>query len=168
MFHLLPEKQLILALQQRDLCAFEFLYDTYSGTLNNIIGHFVHDKLDNAKVLEDVFHRIHNTIHSYDPEKGKLFTWMYIVTRETCIEQLSRIKVNKPPENSTLIGELDPVEVRKHLYHLDHLERQLIELVFFLGFSYSQVSSLLKIPIGTIKGKMIKAVNKLSKVNVEV
>jgi RNA polymerase sigma-70 factor (ECF subfamily) len=52
-------------------------------------------------------------------------------------------------------------QVRTALRELPTEQRQVIELAFFGGFSHSQIAEMLKLPAGTVKGRMRLGLTKL-------
>jgi RNA polymerase sigma factor (sigma-70 family) len=82
------EAALVNLLKQRSEKAFSYLYDNYSGALYGII-HSIITEIENANdVLLDVFVNIWKKIESYDPSKGRLFTWMRNIARNAAIDKI--------------------------------------------------------------------------------
>ena len=54
-----------------------------------------------------------------------------------------------------------PSTVREALGELPADQRQVIELAYFGGFSHSQIADMLKLPAGTVKGRMRLGLSKL-------
>src|SRR4051812_7858814 len=77
-----------MLLQQQDTHAFEYLYDNYSGSLNGVIYRMVQNRELSEDILQEAFLKIWNNFSSYDPSKGRLFTWMMNLTRNLTIDIL--------------------------------------------------------------------------------
>ena len=82
------EQELVLSLKARDQQSFSYLYDNYAGALYSIVLQVVPDKELASDVLQDVFVNIWRKIESYDPTKGRLFTWMLNVARNLAIDMV--------------------------------------------------------------------------------
>ena len=82
------EQELIAALQAGDEQAFSYLYDHYSGSLYSIILQIVKIPETANDVLQEVFINIWRKIATYDPVKGRLFTWMLNISRNASIDML--------------------------------------------------------------------------------
>ena len=82
------ELELVAALKQRDNDAYGYLYDHYSGSLYTIVKQIVQNTELANDVLQEVFLNIWRRIESYDPAKGRLFTWMLNVARNAAIDTL--------------------------------------------------------------------------------
>ncbi|RYY55686.1 MAG: sigma-70 family RNA polymerase sigma factor [Chitinophagaceae bacterium] len=168
------EPELVALLQQRNDHSFSYLYDNYSGALLGVVGAIVSDQETARDVLQEVFVNIWRKIESYDPVKGRLFTWMMNVARNAAIDKIrSRgyqdSMKNKPiPENNdSLTGELgvlpkvDDVGLRKVLSTLKEDHRVLIELSYFQGYTHDEISKQLEIPLGTVKTRIRSALTHL-------
>lgn len=144
--------------------AFSTLYDQYSATLFNIIGKIVRNTKASEELLQDIFIKVWKNIDRYDASKGTLFTWMLNITRNTCIDYLrsSRHKreLNSHPldegETTLTAGCNMPYtpensELRGWALKLDHKYRQIIDLIYFWGYTQEDVSKILNIPLGTVK-----------------
>ncbi len=49
---------------------------------------------------------------------------------------------------------------------LPHDQRRVIELAYFAGFTHEQIAQMLEIPLGTVKGRMRLALEKM-RANIE-
>ncbi len=92
------EQELITALKARDDQAFSYLYDHYSGSLYSIILQIVKSPETASDVLQEVFINIWRKIESYDPLKGRLFTWMLNISRNASIDMLRSKSYSEQPE----------------------------------------------------------------------
>ena len=82
------EQELISLLKSRDNRAFGYLYDNYSAALFGIITQIVGDMELANDVLQEVFINVWRKIETYDPTKGRLFTWMLNIARNASIDIL--------------------------------------------------------------------------------
>jgi RNA polymerase sigma factor (sigma-70 family) len=82
------EEDLVALLKSGDESAFSYLYDHYSGALNGIIFRMINDTGLAEDILQEAFVKIWNNFSSYDPSKGRLFTWMLNITRNLAIDTI--------------------------------------------------------------------------------
>jgi len=82
------EPELIILLKQHDQSAFGYLYDNYAGALLSIIKNIISDNEIANDVLQEVFMKIWRQADSYDQTKGRLFTWMLNIARNTSIDMI--------------------------------------------------------------------------------
>lgn len=161
-------------LQQRSETAFGYLYDNYSAALFGIINSIISEKETANDVLQDVFINIWKKIESYDPAKGRLFTWMLNVARNAAIDKLrskghqDSLKNRSFPEdvdsnigNAVTQPKIADVGLKKVLTKLKSEYRILIDLSYFQGFTHEEISKALNIPLGTVKTRIRSALTQL-------
>jgi RNA polymerase sigma-70 factor (ECF subfamily) len=168
------EQELVALLQQRNDLSFSYLYDNYSGALLGVIGGVVSDQEIARDVLQEVFVNIWRKIESYDPTKGRLFTWMMNVARNAAIDKVrsrgyqDSMKNNAMPENgeADIVGasvgpKIDDVGLKKVLTTLKDEHRVLIDMSYYQGYTHEEISKVLNIPLGTVKTRIRSALTHL-------
>ena len=80
------ETRAVVRLQQRDVLAFTQLYDDYSATLYGVALRIVRSKEIAEQVIQDTFLKIWDNSAAYDASKGRLYTWMLNIARNTAID----------------------------------------------------------------------------------
>ncbi len=88
------ESELIQGLKAKDQKVFSYLYDRYSPALYGVALKVLNDESNASDCLQEVFMKIWRNIDRYDESKGRLFTWMLNITRNTAIDTL-RSKAHK-------------------------------------------------------------------------
>ena len=164
------EQELVSLLKSRDAKAFSYLYDNYSGALLGIISQIIEDMDMSNDVLQEVFINIWRKIESYDPVKGRLFTWMLNIARNASIDVL-RSKAYQNNRNQQEISEsftggfstmkVDEIGLKKVLGQLKNEHRVLIELAYFKGYTHEEISEIEEIPLGTVKTRIRNALLQL-------
>ncbi len=109
-------------------------------------------------------------IESYDPTKGRLFTWMLNVARNAAIDKVrskgyrDALKNQSISENvdtsnigSAAFAQLDDVGLKKVLSKLKEESRVLIDLSYFQGYTHEEIAKILNIPLGTVKTRIRSA-----------
>ena len=167
----IPETELILGLQSHSHQAFAALYDNYAPTLLGIIFTIVKDKEEAENLLQDSFVKIWKNILQYDLKKGRLFTWLITICRNTAISHL-RTQGKKPPleiqnlESSVYIDGKDAIDdggLKKLVFQLEPPYREIVHLIYFWGYTHQEVSAILKLPLGTVKTRTRMALQILRK-----
>jgi RNA polymerase sigma-70 factor, ECF subfamily len=173
------EAELIQALQAQSAQAFESLYDNYSGAMLGIILTIVKNMEDAENLLQDSFVKVWKNMHRYDSSKGRLFTWLITICRNTALnflrsrENISKIEI-QDAESSVYTHKLatEPVHlnyigVGKEVEKLDEKHRVVINLIYFWGYTQQEVAEHLNLPLGTVKTRTRMALqilkNQLSK-----
>ena len=168
------EHELVSLLKSRDSKAFSYLYDNYSGSLYTIISQIVDDLELSNDVLQEVFINIWRKIESYDPTKGRLFTWMLNIARNASIDTL-RSKSYQNSQKNTAIPDhadwnipsqsphtnIDNIGFKKVLEKLKKEHRILIELSYFKGYTHEEIAEIEEIPLGTVKTRIRNALLQL-------
>jgi RNA polymerase sigma factor (sigma-70 family) len=167
------ETDLINLLQQRNEKAFSYLYDNYSGALYGIIHSIITDIETANDVLQDVFVNIWKKIESYDPSKGRLFTWMLNIARNAAIDKIRSKGFRDGLKNQPISENVDisvgaatnpavnDVGLRKVISRLKEEQRVLIDLSYFQGFTHEEIAKLMNIPLGTVKTRIRTALIQL-------
>jgi RNA polymerase sigma-70 factor, ECF subfamily len=157
------ETELVHGLQARSQQAFTTLYDNYGNTMLSIIQTIVNNVEDAENLLQDSFIKIWKNIHRYDPAKGRLFTWLITICRNTALNFLrSReniIKVEIQDAESSVYTQklatepvhLNYIGVGKEVEKLDEKHRVVINLIYFWGYTQQEVAEHLNMPLGTVK-----------------
>jgi len=168
------EEELIVLLKEKNETGFHYLYDHYSGALYGIILRIVQSKEYTEEVIQDVFVKIWNSIHQYDSSKGRFYTWIINIARNTAIDYLkskgfqNELKNQPLPdfvynttELSTVNNSSDYIGFTNVLEGLETDKQELIDLAYYQGYTQHEISEKLKIPLGTVKTKMRNALMKL-------
>jgi RNA polymerase sigma factor (sigma-70 family) len=167
------EKELVNLLQERSEKAFSYLYENYSGALYGIIHSIITDQETANDVMQDVFVNIWKKIESYDPSKGRLFTWMLNISRNAAIDKLRSkgfrdgLKNQPISENVDInaglsIGpSINDVGLKKVIGGLRDEQRVLIDLSYFQGYTHEEIAKVMNIPLGTVKTRIRSALVQL-------
>jgi len=168
------EIELLQYLKAGDQTAFNYLYNNYSGTLFKVILQIIPAKDVAEDILQKVFVNIWTKIDGYDPKKGRLFTWILNIARNASIDTLRSKEyqyrqrvINYAPDeinsfcssNYTLYT--DAIGIYRYLSMLKPQQRQLLELIYYRGFSQPEVAVLQSTPLSTIKTRIKSALSQL-------
>ncbi|MEO6071227.1 MAG: sigma-70 family RNA polymerase sigma factor [Chitinophagaceae bacterium] len=166
------EQELVQLLKQKDEQAFSYLYDNYSAALYGVVKQIVTDAELGNDVLQEVFISIWRKIESYDPTKGRLFTWMLNVARNAAIDKTRSKGYQQHLHHQPLLDDdnmmhvavrpgVDDYGLKKVIYKLKDEQRMLIDLSYYQGFTHEQIAKALSIPLGTVKTRIRSALIQL-------
>jgi RNA polymerase sigma-70 factor (ECF subfamily) len=168
------EDEMLFCLQSNDQRHFSKLYDRFSPALFGLILKWIKDKEVAENLLQDVFIKAWRSRELYDAEKGRLFTWLYRITRNICIDHLRsktyRNSMMAIPEDNmagiktSFVAEgliPDAIGLRKLVDTLRQEEKEVVNLMYFKGFTQRQIAEVMNIPLGTVKTRMNKAIKEL-------
>ena len=168
------EDELIALLKNKDLVAYNALYDNYSAALYGIITRIVPAEEIAEDLLQEVFIKIWKSIDSYDPKKGRLFTWMLNISRNASIDyarsKQSKIETKNQDldnsvyeynrQNSSSIN-TDVIGLKEEVIKLKDDHRVLIDFIYYKGYTQEETAKELNIPLGTVKTRVRAAIMQL-------
>ncbi|MDX1462509.1 MAG: sigma-70 family RNA polymerase sigma factor [Marinirhabdus sp.] len=165
---------LIANMQNGDERAFSKLYTMYSEAIYGIIYSIVLDEDIAEEILQDAFIKIWNNSSAYDKSKGRFFTWILNIARNTAIDKTrSKAYKNSKKNLSTtnfvdilqsgenLNQKTNAIGVRKFVEKLKPTCIKIIELLFFQGFTQKDAAEDLAMPLGTLKTRNRNCLNDL-------
>lgn len=161
-------------LRTRDQACIPLLYDHYGDALYGIILRIVGREDDATEVLQDTFMKIWKNGATYDPERGRLFTWMLNIARNLAINRRNSKGFRQQADVQTdeklvYLSDTarqtvpDTVDVQGMLQQIDGKYRTVISLLYLLGYTQQEVSDRLQIPLGTVKSRVKIGLRELKK-----
>lgn len=151
------------------------IYDAYRRRAFGLAYRLLRDRDLAEEAVQDVFLAIWRSGAQHDPQKGSLSTWVLTMVRRRAIDT-HRTDMRRPifPIDENVLevqGGRDPsVEAPRSadfapiylaLEDLPADQRQAIELAYFAGLSHTQIATKLQTPVGTIKGRIRLALERL-------
>jgi RNA polymerase sigma-70 factor (ECF subfamily) len=163
-----------------DIAALEVLYDRYSTLVFSVSLRVLYDRQLAEDVTQEVFLRLWRRPQSFDPNRGRLLSWLMSVTRNRAIDERRRLArrvhaedpADEPlPDLRESDGRDDPQlalalaelrwKVREAMHCLPEAQRQVIELGYFGGLSQTEIAERTGLPLGTVKTRVRLAMSKL-------
>jgi len=170
----MEQEVLIKELLKKDDKSFTLLYDNYSKSLYGVIFNLIKNREEAEDVLQEVFVKIWNNIDSYNESKGRLYTWMLNIARNSTIDKLRSKGYNNSQKNlqadnfvymmedsSKTVNKIDAIGIKEFVKKLKPKCIQIIELLFFKGYTQQEASEELQIPLGTVKTQNRNCMNDL-------
>ncbi len=165
---------LAAGLKARDRRAVGLLYDRYSRPLFGVIYRIIRSQEIAEDVLQETFIRVWEKIDQFDPERGTLFTWINSIARNLALDTLKSKAYRTSQQNQTIdqvVNVLDKqnttsydpetIGIRESVDHLDPELREVVETLYFKGFTQSEAAEELELPLGTLKTRARKAIGLL-------
>jgi len=170
----MTQEELLPLLLRKEERAFTALYDMYSKSLFSVITNLIKDQEEAEDVLQEVFVKIWKNIDTYNTSKGRLYTWMLNIARNTSIDKLRSKNFNNNQknlssdnfvhildDNSKTINQIDAIGIKEFIKKLKPKCIQIIDLLFFKGYTQQEASDELEIPLGTVKTQNRNCMNEL-------
>ena len=165
------QEQYISRLQGQDQTVIGELYDAYGGALYGVVLRIVQSPELAQQVLQDTFVKVWRNGTAYDSSKGRLFTWLVNIARNTAIDATRTAHFQRRQKTDSLDvlvhspggPSVNPehIGVREVVNRLDEKYRQLIELMYFQGYTQEEAAEETGIPLGTIKTRLRFAIGEL-------
>ena len=148
----------------------------YSKAIHGVIITIVRDSLIAEEVLQDVFVKVWTSSNSYSTNKGRFYTWLLNIARNAAIDMTRSKAFKNSSKNLTtdnfvniLAGhdnlsiKTDSIGIEKYVAALKPACIQLIDLLYFKGFTQAETAESLQTPLGTIKTRARNCINELRK-----
>jgi len=168
------EENLVDLLKKKDRLGINYLYDNYSKVIYGVILKGVNKEEIAEDILQDVFVKIWKNIESYDPSKGRLYTWILNIARNSVIDYLRSKQNMKDTQNQNIENSVnninksesaeqntDNIGLKKLVESLPQNHKEVIDMVYFKGFTQDETSKELNIPLGTVKTRVRSAISML-------
>jgi RNA polymerase sigma-70 factor, ECF subfamily len=165
----LDDDGLLAAVARGDQSAFAELYDRYIGHVYGVVRRVVRDPAQSEEVAQEILVEVWRTVTRFDPSRGSARTWILTIAHRRAIdrvrsEQAARDRLQKVAQrdhqrdfdevSERVEVRLEQEQVRSALGTLTDLQREAVELAYYQGYTYREVSELLDTPLGTIKTRM--------------
>lgn len=162
---------LVAAMAEGDSAAMAKLYERHAGVLLGLAMRIVRERREAEDLLHDVFLEAWRHAGDYDPRRGSVKTWLLLRMRSRCLDRVrshafSRTDALRAEPMRSGAGErlernIDGARARSLLDNLPSGQREVLELGYFQGLSFSEIAEALGIPVGTVKSRVSAAMIKL-------
>lgn len=170
------ESELTNSLKNRSEIGFQLLYTYYSPALFGVIIKIIPYKDIAEDVLQDAMVNIWDGIDSYNPAKGRLFTWMRNIIKNRAIDTLKSrqyrdrertddLDINIEVLDDTKSDNLntDIIGLRQLTAKLGKEYFEVLDMVYFAGHTHVEAAEILGISLGTVKMRIKIAIKELRK-----
>jgi RNA polymerase sigma-70 factor (ECF subfamily) len=152
-----------------DQRAFEALYDRSARTVYGVVLQVVRDPAQAEEVAQEVLLEVWRSAARFDPARGSGRAWLVTMAHRRAVDRVrsvqaagerdSRVAAASTVPDFDMVSEaveirLEREQVRRCVGGLTSVQRQSIELAFYRGYTYREVSELLRVPLGTVKTRL--------------
>lgn len=154
---------------QGDQAAFGQLYDQIAPRVLGLITRLLRDRAQSEEVAQEVFLEIWQSATRYDPNKGGASSWIMTMAHRRAVDRVRASQSSRDRDTKIGIRDYNPdydnvaetvqtriehERVEKAMLRLTELQRQAVTLAYYGGYSHSEVSEMLSVPIGTVKTRL--------------
>jgi RNA polymerase sigma-70 factor (ECF subfamily) len=173
---LLADEELISFVGRSDAEAFAVLYDRHSRPAFSLAYRMMGEKQAAEDLMQDAFLKVWRSATSYKAERASVRTWILSIVHNRGIDQLrsttSRRRMQEKVEASAPRSQPSEAfaqswrnsqreQVREALGTLPEEQLKVLELAYFSGYTHVEIAELLRLPLGTVKGRMRLGLRKM-------
>ncbi len=170
------EANLIDRIVRRDQQALSELYQLTGHLVFGLALRVMQNRTLAEEVTQDTFLKIWNQAERWDPQRGTVVTWMLTITRYTAIDRLRKEQRLSPwigidlEDLSNILGRPGPQDdpawhdgrlIQDLVEQLPDDQKEVVELAFFGAMSHTEMAEHLQLPLGTVKGRVRRGLQKL-------
>ncbi|MBI1840533.1 MAG: RNA polymerase sigma factor [Verrucomicrobia bacterium] len=160
---------------------FERIVAEFKGRIFGLSFSMTHDAALAEDLTQDVLLKVWKALPGYNSGQASLSTWIYTITRNTCLTELKRRSrgptvsldapemervaealesLTAPPAEAGVESETQALLSRLHPRH-----RQILVLFYMEQKAYGEMAAMLGIPLGTVKTLLFRARRELARLS---
>ena len=153
------------------------LYDRYAALAYGVAMRVLGDPARAEDAVQDAFLNLWHRAATFDADRGSIRAWLLTSVRNRCIDYLrgrgsrERREQELSPDVDYAPSASDPwrevsvalerTAVRDAMASLPAEQRQVVEMAYFGGYSHTEIAEMSRVPLGTVKGRMRLALEKM-------
>jgi RNA polymerase sigma-70 factor, ECF subfamily len=173
----LADEDLMGLAQDGDARAFEIIVDRHTDVAFSLAYRMCGRRTMAEDIVQEAFLSLWRSGARYDRARGSVRSWVLGVVHNRAIDVFRResVRAGRDISDDDAVQRMaargsteaevqrrdEATQVRSALSELPEEQRQVIELAYFGGFSHSQIADMLRLPAGTVKGRMRLGLTKL-------
>jgi RNA polymerase sigma-70 factor (ECF subfamily) len=173
---ILADEDLISLVEAADAEAFATLYDRHSRAAFSLAYRMMGERQASEDLTQDAFLKVWRGASSYRADRGSVRTWILSIVHNRGIDQIrsqasrrrtqERVEASAPrSQPSEAFAEAwrnsQRDQIREALNTLPPEQLKILELAYFSGYTHVQISDVLDLPLGTVKGRMRLGLKKI-------
>jgi RNA polymerase sigma-70 factor, ECF subfamily len=170
------DEDLISLAATGDAEAFAVLYDRHSRAAYSLAYRMMGERQAAEDLVQDAFLKVWRSAGTYRAERGSVRTWVLSILHNRGIDQLRSLSSRRRTQDrvEATAPKVQPSEafaeswrnsqreqVREALGTLPPEQLKILELAYFSGYTHVEISELLGLPLGTVKGRMRLGLKKI-------
>ncbi len=170
------ESVLMNSVASGDETAFSELYDRMQPRVIGLAMRILRDSGHAEEVAQEVFLEIWQFARHYDGSKGSATGWILRKTHSRAVDRVRSAQSRKVRElriglrdlheptddiADTISLRIESKRIERALGTLPEAQRQAVALAHLGGYSHSEVSAILKVPVGTVKTRIRAGIGRL-------
>lgn len=160
---------LVSRIASGDQLAFSEFYDRLAPRVFAIVRRVLVDPSQSEEVTQEIFVELWQSAPRYAPNKGGVTTWVMTIAHRRAVDRVRASQASRDRDLRVGIRDhaidydsvaetaelrIENERVERALGSLTDLQRQAVTLAYYGGYSHSEVSELLGVPLGTVKTRI--------------
>ena len=150
-----------------DEAAFGVIFHQYKNLVFKTAYLMLGDAHESEDILQEVFIKLHKSLHTYDPSRGAFTTWLHRVTINACVgfRRQRKMWLGSLEEMAARVLHFEPVArveektdeavlVWRSISRLSPKLRAVMVLRYYWDLSYAEIAQVLQVPLGTVKSRI--------------
>ena len=161
---------------QGDQDAFSALYERTASRVHGVVWRVLRSADHAAEVTQEVYVEVWRQATRYDASRGSVSAWMTTMAHRRAVDRVRSVTSETARIEHYAVREVgrdvdhvwEDVEqrveadrVREGLRTLTALQREVLTLAYFGGYTQNQIAALLQVPLGTVKTRVRDALIRL-------
>jgi len=167
---------LLRRVAQHDAGAFAAFYDATRSRVYGMVARVLRDRGYSEETTQDVYLQVWRTAESYDPASGSALAWLLTLAHRRAVDRVrseqaatlrdarygaATTERDTDEVSDTVLAEEERRRVAACLDGLTDMQRECVELAYYQGLTYVQVSERLAANLATVKSRMRDALRGL-------
>lgn len=167
---------LLRRVAQRDVEAFAAFYDNTRARVFGLVTRVLRDPGYSEETTQDVYLQVWNNASNYDPKAGSPLAWLMTLAHRRAVDRVRSEQAASQRDSRYGAATFDPPadrvaeaviqlderrQVTECLGSLTGAQQECIQLAYYEGLTYVQVSDRLSANLATIKSRMRDAIRGL-------
>lgn len=165
----MTDAELLQRVARAERASLAELYDRHASAMLAAALRITGDTREAEDLLHDLFLEVWQTATHYDPGRGSVRAWLLVRTRSRALDRRRRLRRSKlvpedpahELESSVTLPTPEAALVRSAVTRLPRELRVLLELGYYAGMSSAEIAAAVRIPIGTVKSRVARALAEL-------
>lgn len=156
--------------------AFADLYDATRSRVYGLVSRVLRDPGYSEETTQEVYLQVWRSAGSYDPASGSALAWLMTLAHRRAVDRVrseqaatqresrygaTTVETAADQVSESVIISAERREVAACVDALTDLQRECIDLAYYQGLTYTQVSERLSAKLATVKSRMRDALNGL-------
>ena len=170
----LSDEAIVALVARNDETALAELYDRVGRVAYGLAFRVLRDDRLAEDAVQEAFLGVWRTAAGFRADQAKASTWILTLVHRRAVDLVRReerrradpldethdVATTESAEDSAWLG-FERERVHDGLRQLPHAQREAIELAYYGGYSQSELSERLGVPLGTIKSRMFAGLTRL-------